>query len=225
MTDRRTERGCPVLLDALTILDMILLAAWIILCALKIALPDSVILAITGGLCLLSLGLCIWALLIPDLPRLPGEQGCAKEHSSRWVGLAILLIFFGFWGYDSGQYLSHRHPLFEDRYTAAFVTSLFVLPGLCLTAGLSRRMVCWNAECILIRTCLGQVHRIGWEEITARGGAKGCDYVYVGTQRYALPKLPIFTACDFWQQGTLRRKELGLAPVPWKEKGHSSQGG
>lgn len=217
MSKRFGVRGIPILLDMLTLLDIALSIAMLLGCIWKTSLPDTQFRCASVGLYGLSLVVCLWTILTPDPPRLRREKGCARESSTQWLGMVILLIFGGFGLYDCFPLQSGVHSLFKDVYHAVSSLSFMNLLGLCLTAAYARLLIRWNEDGVLLRTCFGRVYHFGWEEITAhhKSSAKAREYISIGKRRFSLPEMPVWQRSEFWQAGALCRRAHGLPAVPW----------
>lgn len=204
----------PVILATLSMSIAVFSGLWMVLCAI-LGLSDACILIITAILLAAGTIISLACFLIPELPRLPREQGRTKEINGFW-GLLFLLAAAFLLVLDWENHAQGKE-LFLGQLTSTISTvSVLICFGVVCTALAGQHCLCWNEDGFMLRTVLGRVHSYGWDAITAWDSYRGTERIYVGKRCFVVPSPTWISDGKFWALAFSRRKALGLPPIPRK---------
>lgn len=199
----------------ITILTGLLLLAGIAWCGVcipaKALLPDDVFLTVTAALLTVALIQGVTSLFLPEIPRMRRELGRVKEKGGAAAGIILLLAAGFLLVWDAAALAGGRPLLMGSLRTAALCCSVLALAGCLFCMLYAQLTLCWNEDGVLLRTCLGRLHRFGWDELTGYNCYHGVTRLYAGKRSFTIPG---GRQQAFWQCMTQQRRRMGLPPLP-----------
>lgn len=205
----------PVILAVISMTITLLSGSWVLLSAI-LNLTDEYLLIITAILLGAGTAASVASFFIPELPRLPREQGRTKEAHGFW-GLLILLAGAFLLVLDWENHAQGK-DLFAGQLTSTIAAvSVLNCFGVVCTALSSQHCLCWNEDGFMFRTVMGRVHHYYWQDISARDSYRGAERIYVGKRCFVIPSPTWISDGKFWAYAFKRRKQLGLPPIPRKQ--------
>lgn len=211
----------PMMLSVLSMSIAILSGLWVALCAV-LELSDECILFITAILLGAGSVACIASFFIPELPRLPHEQGRTKEAHGFW-GLPILLAGVFLLVLDWENHTRGKELFLGQMTSTVAAVSVLTCFGVVCTTLAAQHCLCWNEDGFMFRTVMGRVHHYCWQDISARDSYRGAERIFVGKRCFVIPSPTWISDGKFWAYAFKRRKQLGLSPIPRKQ--HWPHGG
>ena len=180
-----------------------------------VPLADAGLLLITaillGAGCVVSLA----SFVIPELSRLPREQGRLKEVEGFW-GLLILLVAVFLLVLDWENHIQGKDLFLGQLSSTIAAVSVLNCFGIMCTSLAGHHCLCWNEESFMLRTVTGRVYQYGWDAITAWDSYRGTDRIYVGKRCFVVPSPTRISSGRFQAYAAERRRALDLPPIPRK---------
>lgn len=159
-----------------------MLAAALLLLVQTSAIPQGVMLLISGVLFGLSCAIALAAVFfMPELPRLTREKGRTPPHFEMWAFLIFYLADGILLFMDAYGYLEQGLPV---RFAAASAALSFL--AACMAVASERMRICWNGEGFRLRTAWGNIHDFRWEQLTGHHSYRGAVYLHIGRKRFTV---------------------------------------